>query len=185
MSIGQTTRLTGIWGTGTILSMVGGGMVVIRRFGYLRVMQAGLLLNVIVFMGLIAAGRVGSEALFQGLVFALGLGTGLASAGLLTAVIEFTTAVRAGLLMGIWGLAHEFGQAIGGLMGGAVVDIMRSVTGGDDLIAYATVFAAEAVLLIVALGLSTDLRLDPARHAASSSISVQARAGETAVAVQT
>jgi hypothetical protein len=97
--------------------------------------------------------------MFMGLVFWLGVGTGLAAAGLLTAVIEFTTMVRAGLLMGVWGMAHEFGQAAGGLMGGAVVDLMRRATDENNLIAYGTVFAVEALLLSVALFVSSDLHI--------------------------
>jgi MFS family permease len=85
-------------------------------------------------------------------------------AGLLTAVIEFTTLIRAGLLMGIWGMAAEFGQTMGGLMGGVVVDIMQHVTGGDHLLAYGAVFAAEGMLLLIALGLSGSLHL----HAAAA-----------------
>jgi len=45
-------------------------------------------------------------------------------------------------------------------MGGAVVDIMRRVTDGDNLVAYGTVFMAEGALLLLALFLSANLRFD-------------------------
>jgi MFS transporter, BCD family, chlorophyll transporter len=75
-------------------------------------------------------------------------------------VIEFTTFARAGLLMGVWGMAAELGQAGGGLMGGVVVDVMRRVSGGDALLAYGTVFAIESALLVIALALTSGLRVD-------------------------
>ena len=64
-------------------------------------------------------------------------------AGLLTAVIEYTTSARAGLMMGVWGTAAEIGQTMGGVLGGAVVDAMRWLTGGDALIAYSALFTLE------------------------------------------
>ena len=71
------------------------------------------------------------------------MGTGLAGAGMLTGVINFTTAIRAGMLLGVWGMANMVGHALGSLMGGGVVDIMLSLTSGNALLAYSTVFALE------------------------------------------
>ena len=153
MSVAQTTRLTAFWGTGTILAMVLAGVWLIARWGYRPVLCAGLALNVAVFAGMLVAGALGSVAGFRALVLALGIGTGLSMAGLLTAVIEFTTFERAGLLMGVWGMAAELGQASGGVLGGAVVDMVRHVTGGNALLAYGTVFTLEACLLAFTLAL--------------------------------
>ena len=85
---------------------------------------------------------------------------------MLTAVIEFTPFVRAGLLMGVWGMAHQIGQAMGGLLGGVMVDVVRSLTDGANLIAYGTVFTTEALMLLVALHLTRRLRVE---HAAAQS----------------
>ncbi len=150
MSVGQTTRLTAIWGAGTLLSMTAAGMWLIKRFGYARVVRVGLLMGVAVFAGLILAGFLKMPWLFLGLVFCLGLSTGLSAAGMLTAVVEFTTPARAGMLMGVWGVAHNLGQAAGGLLSGVVVDLVR-LFNGDALTAYGTVFALEAALLFLAV----------------------------------
>ncbi len=159
MGVAQTTRLTAIWGTGTIVAMVGAGVWAIKRYGYWLALRIGLALNVGVFAGLVIAGVIGSAGAFMALVFVLGLGTGLAMAGLLTAVIEFTTFTRAGLLMGVWGMAAEFGQAGGGVIGGIVVDVLRW-TGASDLGAYGAVFGLESVLLVIALGLTYTVAVD-------------------------
>jgi len=152
MSVGETTTLTAIWGAGTLLSMGAAGIWLIKRFGYERVVRAGLVLGVGVFAGIILAGLFHLPNLFLGLVFLLGVTTGLSASGLLTAVIEFTTSTRAGLLMGVWGVAHNLGQAFGSLISGGIVDLVRAFQ-GDVLIAYTTVFALEGLLLVYALGL--------------------------------
>ena len=174
MSVAQTTRLTAMWGAGTIIAMLASGSWLIQRTGYLAALRAGLALNVAVFAGFILAGWLGSPALFRGLVFVLGLGTGLSMAGLLTAVIEYTTSARAGLMMGVWGTAAEIGQTMGGVLGGAVVDAMRWLTGGDALIAYSTLFTLEGALLAIALALAADLRAKMPAHLADVSAGVPA-----------
>ncbi len=153
MSVGETTSLTAIWGAGTLLAMMAAGAWLIKRLGYAPVLRAGLLLGVLVFVGLILAGALKSIPVFQGLVFLLGICTGLSAAGMLTAVIEFTTLARAGLLMGVWGVAHELGQAFGSLMSGVMVDLGRAVSSGNALFAYGAVFAVEALLLVIALAI--------------------------------
>lgn len=160
MSVGQTTRLTALWGSGAMLTLVASGVWLIRRWGYMATLRAGLAISIAVFGAIVGIGWLGSAPLFMALVFALGLGAGLAMAGLLTAVIEFTTTLRAGLLMGVWGMAAELGQASGGLLGGIVVDALRLLTGGNYWIAYGTVFTIEALLLTVVLSLAGGLHVE-------------------------
>ena len=126
MSVGETTRLTALWGGGTMVAMLAAGARLIKQFGYRSVLRVGLFLNIIVFGGLIASGALGSVGAFQGLVFVLGLGTGLSATAMLTAVIEFTTMAHAGLYMGVWGIAHELGQAFGSILAGGLVDLINN-----------------------------------------------------------
>ena len=81
MNVGETTRLTALWGAGTVLAMAVAGMWLIKVVGYAPVTRIGLWINAGVFGGLILSRWLGHAGLFQGLVFALGVGTGLASAG--------------------------------------------------------------------------------------------------------
>ena len=162
MTVSETTRLTAWWGGGVLLSMLLSGGLLLRVVGHLVLLRVGLLVTVAVFAGVIAAGLAGSPGAFRALVAVMGLGTGLAGAGLLGGIATFATAVRAGLLMGVWGMASLFGKAAGSLMGGAVVDAVRFAT-GDNFLAYATVFAGEAVLLAVAFVLTFRLRVEASR----------------------
>jgi MFS transporter, BCD family, chlorophyll transporter len=157
MSVGDTTRLTAFWGVGVMISMLLSGAILVKWLGYVRLMRIGMISSILVFVGLIVTGLMGNPGIFKGLVFVMGLGTGLAGAGMLTGVISFTTAIRAGMLMGVWGVANQVGHAFGSLMGGGIVDLVRGLTGGNAFAAYATVFALEVVMLLVALYLSTRL----------------------------
>ena len=162
MEVGETTRLTAFWGVGVMISMLLAGTVLIKWLGFMTVMRVGIISSALVFVGVIVSGALGNPGLFQGLVLVMGLGTGLAGAGMLTGVITFTTVIRAGMLLGVWGVANMIGHAFGSLMGGAVVDLMRAIT-GDAFIAYATVFAIEVIFLLVALYLSTRLSMDASK----------------------
>ncbi|MCQ3936759.1 MAG: hypothetical protein DPW18_06890 [Chloroflexi bacterium] len=156
MSVGDTTRLTMYWGLGVLASMLLSGLFLIKWLGFMKLMRTGIVLSIAVFIGLIVVGMSGNAGVFKSLVFVMGLGTGLAGAGMLSSIITFATPIRAGMLLGVFGVANMVGHAIGNLMGGAIVDVMRLAT-GSALAAYSTLFGMEAVMLFAALYLSTRL----------------------------
>lgn len=173
MDVGQTTQLTVFWGLGLMVSMLLSGWLLIRWLGHMTVLRAGLVLSILVFAGIILAGRSGNVGLFRVLVLVMGLATGMAGAGMLTIVINFTSLLRAGLLLGVWGVANQLGRATGSLMGGSVVAAVEGLT-GSSFTAYATVFALEIGMLLVALILS--FRLDVAASRAKAEEAVVAAA---------
>jgi MFS transporter, BCD family, chlorophyll transporter len=65
--------------------------------------------------------------------------------------------------MGVWGVANMVGHAFGNLMGGTIVDVMRLTT-GSALIAYSALFGLEAVMLLIALYLSTRLDMNASQR---------------------
>ena len=156
MSVGDTTRLTMYWGLGVLASMLLSGIFLIKWLGFMKLMRTGIILSIAVFIGLIFVGMSGNAGAFKSLVFVMGLGTGLAGAGMLSGIISFATSIRAGMLLGVFGVANMVGHAFGNLMGGTIVDVMRYAT-GSALVAYSTLFGMEAVMLVVALYLSTRL----------------------------
>lgn len=151
MTVSQTTQLTAFWGLGTLVAMLLSGLVLLKRFGHVRVFRGGLGLVVVTFPGIIAAGALGSGGLLQLMVVLLGFGTGISAASLLVQMIEFTTAARAGLLVGVWGVAHQLGRALASLVGGAVVDGVLSLTNENALVAYGSAFVLETILLAAAM----------------------------------
>jgi BCD family chlorophyll transporter-like MFS transporter len=64
--------------------------------------------------------------------------------------------------MGVWGVAHNLGQATGNMISGATVDLVQALQ-GDALTAYGLVFALEAALLLGALWLLKDIKITEAR----------------------
>ena len=164
MEVGETTRLTAFWGIGVLISMLLSGLFLLKWLGYMRLMRTGIIASIFVFVGVIVTGLAGNPGAFRMLVLVMGLATGLAGAGMLSGVITFTTSIRAGLLMGVWGTANLIGKAIGGLMGGVVIDLMR-LSFGDAFLAYATLFGLEIVMLITAFVLTTRLDIQESRAA--------------------
>ncbi|GJQ35183.1 MAG: PUCC protein [Anaerolineaceae bacterium] len=158
MSVGDTTRLTMYWGLGVLASMLASGLFLIKWLGFMKLMRAGIIASILVFVGLIATGMMDNVGIFKSLVFVMGLGTGLAGAGMLSGIISFTTPIRAGMLMGVFGVANMVGHAFGNLLGGAIVDSVRIAT-GNAFAAYSSLFGMEAIMLGIALYLST--RLNP------------------------
>lgn len=163
MSVGDTTRLTMYWGIGVMLAMILSGNALIPWLGYMKVMRAGIISSALVFVALIALGLSGNAGAFKGIVFVMGLGTGMAGAGMLTGIISFTTPLRAGMLMGVWGMANMVGHALGSLIGGTIVDVVRNLLGGSAFAAYSSVFAMEVVMLSIALWLSTRLDMSASK----------------------
>jgi BCD family chlorophyll transporter-like MFS transporter len=147
------------WGLGVLASMLMSGLFLIKWLGFMKLMRTGIIASILVFIGLIVTGLMGNVSIFKSLVFVMGLGTGLAGAGMLSSIISFTTPIRAGMLMGVWGVANMVGHAVGNLTGGILVDSVRLAT-GNAFLAYSSLFAMEAVMLGVALYLSTKLDLN-------------------------
>lgn len=169
MDVGETTRLTAFWGIGVLIAMLVSGLFLVKRVAFLRLMRIGIIASIVVFVGVIGVGLAGNPGAFRVLVLVMGLATGVAGAGMLSGVVSFTTSLRAGLLMGVWGMANLLGKAVGGLMGGVVIDVMR-LAFGDAFLAYATLFAIEVVLLVVAFVLTGRLDI----HAAKANEEVMA-----------
>jgi BCD family chlorophyll transporter-like MFS transporter len=163
MDVAATSRLTMFWGMGVIAAMLASALFLIRRFGQVAILRMGIVMSIVVFVGVIVSGAMGNAGLFRILVFVMGLGTGLAGAGLLTSMIDFTTRLRAGLLLGVWGFAMVAGRSLGSLFGGVIADTVLLIVDGNALIAYASVFTLEALLLIVALLLTVRVRVREAK----------------------
>ena len=150
MTVGQTTQLTAFWGVGTLIAMLASGIYLLKKFGSTPVFRVGLAIVIVLFPAIIMAGVLSNAALLRLLVVGLGLGTGMSAASLLAQMVDFTTMRRAALLVGVWGVAHQFGRALASLAGGILVDGVMFATGDNALISYGAAFVLEAVVLVVA-----------------------------------
>jgi BCD family chlorophyll transporter-like MFS transporter len=84
--------------------------------------------------------------------FALGMANGVFAAAAIASMMQFASqgrGAREGVRMGLWGGAQAVAFGIGGLAATAAVDVMRGLL-GEVRPAYAIVFAAQAVLFLIA-----------------------------------
>jgi hypothetical protein len=60
-------------------------------------------------------------------------------------------------------MANMIGHALGSLIGGGIVDIVRFWMGGSAFAAYSTVFGMEVVMLSIAFWISTRIDLSASK----------------------
>lgn len=156
---GESTRLSGVQHGGVLLGMVAAALAGRGRFGSLRAWQVGgCLLSAVALLGLVAAGVLGPAWPFRLNVFALGVANGAFSIAAIACMMKLAgegRSARAGVRMGMWGAAQAVAFGLGGLAGAAASDLARLFI-GTPAMAYAAVFAAEAVLFVVAAVLARE-----------------------------
>ncbi len=155
---GQSTQLSGVQHGGVLLGMIvvalaGSGALARRRFGSLRAWTVGgCVASALALLGLVAAGVVGPGWPLQATVFALGAANGafsIAAIGSMMRLAGEGRERREGVRMGLWGAAQAIAFGAGGLLGAVASDVARLLIDPPAL-AYASVFAAEALLFVVA-----------------------------------
>ena len=154
---GESTKLSGVQNSGVLAGMllvallgsgVGG-----RLLGSMRAWTvAGCLASALALLGLVLAGTVGPAWPLRTSVFVLGLANGayaVAAIGSMMGLVDKGAGAREGVRMGLWGAAQAIAFGLGGLAGTLASDIARWLL-ADAGRAYAAVFAAEAMLFLVA-----------------------------------
>jgi MFS transporter, BCD family, chlorophyll transporter len=166
---GQSTQLSGVQHGGALAGMLLAALAGRRLgsvgFGSLRLWTVGgCLASCVALAGLVVAG-LGGQALWplRANVFLLGVANGAFSIAAIGSMMALASGAKAGAQparegtrMGLWGAAQAIGFAGGGLIGAAASDVARWVIGAPGP-AYAVVFAAEAVLFVVAARLAAGL----------------------------
>jgi len=166
---GESTSLSGVQHGGVLLGMLAAALAGRgRRFGSLRAWQiGGCLMSALMLIGLVAAAFVGPTWPFRATVFALGAANGAFSIAAIASMMRLASEgrhAREGVRMGLWGAAQAVAFGMGGLVGTGASDLARWLI-GTPAMAYAAVFAFEAVLFIIAAVLAA--RLNGGRVAAA------------------
>lgn len=152
MSVEETTQLTALWGSTTLIALLVYGVGLSR---WISKKQGATLGGVIATIGLLliaASGLWQMLTLFRPGIAILGFGTGIATATNLGLMLDMTTTEQAGLYIGAWGVADAIARGIGMLLGGIVRDMITWTTGNVGL-GYITVFFIEAIFLLLSLAL--------------------------------
>jgi MFS transporter, BCD family, chlorophyll transporter len=153
---GQSTKLAGVQHGGVLAGMVLVAFATLWKGGRIAGSSrlwtvGGCLASAIMLLLLSSAAFIGPEFPFRAVVFGLGVANGafaVSAIGAMMRLVSKGQASREGVRMGLWGAAQGIAFGIGGFLGTAAVDFARLLTANTAL-AYASVFAAEAVLFVV------------------------------------
>jgi MFS transporter, BCD family, chlorophyll transporter len=157
---GQSTALSGIQNSGVLLGMVlvGAASTLLPRLMSLRSWTVlGCIGSALALVGLVAAAQVGPGWPLKPSVFALGFCNGVfavAAIGSMFSMANSGGQSREGVRMGLFGASQAIAFGIGGFAGTVLVDVTRMIL-GSPVMAYATVFAVEAVFFLLAAALAT------------------------------
>ena len=155
---GASTQLSGVQHGGVLLGMVvvafAGGSFGGRRIGSLRVWTVGGCLASA--LALVAAGLVGPAWPLRATVFALGAANGAFSIAAIASMMRMAGEGREGVRMGLWGAAQAVAFGLGGLVGTAASDLAHWLLASSG-VAYAAVFAFEALLFVAAAALAAQV----------------------------
>ncbi len=157
---GQSTSLSGIQNSGVLLGMVlvGAASTIFPRLLTLRSWTViGCIGSALALVGLVAAAQVGPGWPLKPSVLALGFCNGVfavAAIGSMFSMANSGGQSREGVRMGLFGASQAIAFGIGGFAGTVLVDLTRLAL-GSPVMAYATVFAVEAVFFLIAAALAT------------------------------
>ncbi len=149
LSPAATTRITAIWGTCMLITLVLAGALQ-SRLGKKGVARWGAWGALIGFALIALSGPVASMGVFYGGVVLLGLGTGLSTVSNLSLMLDMTTAENVGLFIGAWGMATAVARLLGQLLSGVVRDGVTALV-ASPVTGYVVVFVIEALFLVVSL----------------------------------
>jgi BCD family chlorophyll transporter-like MFS transporter len=149
MSVRESTGITSVWGTFTLISIVAAGLLEGRVNKRLFIVT-GSVGAAVAYVLIIASGLVPSSGLFYAAVSALGLATGLATVSNLSLMLDMTVPGRVGLFMGAWGMADACARLCGNLAAGVVRDVVTRIA-GSSVAGYSFVFALLLLMLVASL----------------------------------
>ncbi len=161
LSPGQSTKLAGLQHGGVLLGMIAVAALATGwrgvRVGSLKSWTVGGCIASAVALAFLAmAGFQPDRWPLHSLVFLLGASNGafaVSAIGSMMALAGQGKADREGVRMGLWGAAQAIAFGLGGFAGAGAADLVRALT-GSPLVGYASVFAVEAALFLIAAAIA-------------------------------
>ncbi|NIS81707.1 MAG: MFS transporter [Anaerolineales bacterium] len=152
MSVGETTRFNAFQMVGVLLGMAVSGRWLSRRWGNKSTAGVGLIVASVAFLGLVVASLTARIQIVKPAIFTMGLGMGLFNVGGLALMMGMSVEGHVGVYMGSWTLSQALANGLASVGGGYLHD-MALASSQSEPIAYAVVFAIEAVGLLGAFAL--------------------------------
>ncbi len=153
-SVAETTRLTALFATGTLIGFAIASRVLSGPSDAISIGRIGALIGVPGFAAIILASFGGGALVFLAGVLATGVGAGLFGHATLTATIRAAPDNRIGLALGTWGAVQATAAGIGVALAGITRDIivqMPNLAGLSPAAPYNYVFAIEIAFLLLAI----------------------------------
>ncbi|MEO0402270.1 MAG: PucC family protein [Pseudomonadota bacterium] len=154
LSVANTTKLTALLATGTLIGFVIASRGLGQGGSPDRFAMLGAGIGVPGFIAIIASSLSGGIAMFLAGTLATGLGAGLFGHATLTATLRAAPKNRIGLALGAWGAVQATAAGLGVALAGIVRDLIvgAQAPGGTSVqMPYNTVFMIEAVFLALAI----------------------------------
>jgi BCD family chlorophyll transporter-like MFS transporter len=161
MTPGESTQLAGMQHGGVLLGMIAVAILGARLSGAgfgrrQHWVVGGCVASSFALAAIAAASLAGPGWPLAPTVFALGVANGafaVAAIGAMMGLAGADGAGKEGVRVGLWGAAQAIAFALGGFLGAAAIDLTRALL-DDVALAFALVFAAEALLFLVAARLA-------------------------------
>jgi len=151
MPVNVTTRITSLWGTCFLVSLLIAGALE-TRIAKRTMVRVGGWGAIAAFILIAISGVAASTGLFYGGVILLGIATGLATVSNLSLMLDMTIPGKVGLFIGVWGMANAVARLIGSVLSGLVRDAIDRVA-TSPVTGYVVVFLMLAGLLLASLAL--------------------------------
>lgn len=163
----RTTRLTGYWGTATVVVLIASFIIWRKRRPEEQsgVTKAGLAIMAFGMALLLTSAYTGNTSIFLTGLVIFGAGFGLYTFGGLSLMAVMSPDPHSGAYLGLWTVAILVSKGLGTFMGGVIRDVLLAA-GGQAWLAYGAIFGLSAVGLLVAAGILS--RLDVVSFARDS-----------------
>ena len=170
MSIGETTQLNAFWGIGILLGYSITGFKVIPALGKKLATKVGCVLVAVCFGLIILSGFTQQPRMLQSAMVLFGVAAGIATVGGISLMLDLTAAKTAGTFIGAWGLAQAMSRGIATLTGGIILDIGQGIF-ATPLAAYALVFALQALCMILAIAILSQVNIREFKESTGKALS--------------
>ncbi len=167
-SVAQTTKLTALLATGTLIGFGIASRVLGKGGSAMALGRIGAGIGIPGFAAIILSSAGGGPLLFLAGTLATGLGAGLFGHATLTATIRLAPPNQIGLALGAWGAVQATCAGIGVALAGIVRDILVAMPAAQGLSPHAPynlVFGIDIAFLALAVLVALPLSARLARQA--------------------
>jgi BCD family chlorophyll transporter-like MFS transporter len=154
----QTTRLTGYWGTATVVVLIASFVIWRKRRPEEQsgVTKVGLTIMSLGMALLFASAFSLNTSIFLTGLVIFGAGFGLYTFGGLSLMAVMSPDPHSGAYLGLWTVAILVSKGLGTFIGGVVRDVLLAA-GAQAWVAYGAIFVLSAVGLLAAAGILSRL----------------------------